>query len=164
MPKSTAMLTDIGSVITTGPATATTANAISPTGPVTDYPGVCKLVQLALQEASVMLNKVKTVTDGSDPNLTPINKLIAVINGTASPSTAVLTDCTTLVTTAPTAASVVLANAANGPIQDSVGMLYAIQNRFQEMKSQLTALYGLTDSGTDSSNRTLLNNLVLVLV
>lgn len=164
MPKSTAMITDMTSVITNGPQAATTANAIAAAGPITDYPGVCKLQLEIMNEALNMLTLVNTVLDGSDPIKTTVGALIDVLDGSGSPSTAVLTDAAAAAVATPTAASVILATRAAGPIQDINGMLEAISVRFRQMKGVLTGLYGLTDNGTDSTNRTLLNNLVLVLV
>lgn len=164
MPKSTAMVTDITSVITNGPAAATTAKAIAAAGPIMDYPGVCKQVLLTMEEAAIALAAVKVDTDSGDGNLTLINGLLALLNGTSNPSTQAITDAKALAQTDFAAASDTLAIAAGGPIMDLKGMAYKIYRNFEEMVSPLTYLHTDTDSGTDSTNRTLLNNLLLVLV
>ncbi len=164
MPKSTAMITDMTSVITNGPAAVTTANAIAAAGPIMDYVGVCKLALLKMNEAEIALAVMKTDTDAGDGNLTQVNALLGLLNGTSGPSTAALADAGTLTTTAWAAASNVKAISATGPIMDLVGMAYKVLRALQELVPLLTYIKTNTDNGTDSTNRTLISNLLLVLV
>lgn len=165
MAKSTNMLADIASVISNGPAAATLALSIVASGAIMDYQGNTALAQETLQEAKNMLTTVKAVTDSTDTaELALINGLLAVLSGTSNPSTQVLTDTATAVAAGANSASQAKAISATGPIQDYVGMLTAVQVRFQQLLGQLTALYNNTDTGTDGTNRTLLNQLVTVLV
>ena len=164
MPKSTAMITDIGTVITNGPNAATVAKAIAPAGPIQDYQSNCKGILLRLQECVNLLGTVKSVTvSGDATELGLINGLIAVANGTANPSTQVITDAAAAVAAGPNAGSAALAIAPSGPILDFVGCLTAVQTKFREMIPLLTYIKTATDS-TDSANLTLINNLLLVLV
>jgi hypothetical protein len=164
MPKSTAMITDMQSVITNGPQAITQANSSAAAGPIMDYIGVSNLMLLTMKECSNALKLVKTDTDAGDGNLTLINGLLAVLNGTGSPSTQAITDAKTLVGTAPSAPSATLASAPGGPIMDLKGMFNKIMLNLEELVSSLTYLHTNTDNGTDGTNRTLLANLLLVLV
>ncbi len=68
---STALITDINTVITNGPNAATKAKAIAAAGPIMDYPGVCNLVQMKFRELAVLIKSVITDTDATDSaNLT----------------------------------------------------------------------------------------------
>lgn len=77
MAFSTAVITDMSSVITNGPSTATLSNSIAPSGAIMDYAGQCKLVKLKCQEISVLLGKIVAQTDpGSDAtNLALLQKV-----------------------------------------------------------------------------------------
>jgi len=67
MANSSAIITDLGTVITNGPSASTTAAAISASGNIQDYPGNCKLLQLKAQEMAVLMARVVAVTDpGTD--------------------------------------------------------------------------------------------------
>lgn len=87
MANSTAIITDLNSVLTNGPAAATLANAINPAGVtatggagnftggsgvyasgtyyggIMDYPGNVKLVLLKAQEIAVLLARIVADTD-----------------------------------------------------------------------------------------------------
>jgi hypothetical protein len=173
MPKSTSMLADVTSVVTNGPNAATQALAIAAGGPIMDYTGNVRNVRRMIEEALVVLGGstlkgIKAVLDGADPNLTLVNGLIALINGTGGPSTAALADLGTAITNGATAASAALAIAAGGPIMDIVGNLRLVQTKLNSAKVLLggTTLKGIKDvtDSTDSTNLTLVNNLILVLV
>lgn len=170
MPKSTALLTDLGTVITNGPSATTQANAIAAAGPIQDYIGMCYLLKGKFQEAAVLLTQVKGVIDSGDTILTQVNALLAVINGTSNPSTAALTDIATCVNTGPDANSKALAIAAAGPITDIVGCLASVQKALQYALQMLKpgnsagSLWSITASSDDSSNKTLLANIALTMV
>jgi hypothetical protein len=66
---STQVITDITTVISTGPSNATTALAIVASGIIMDYPGNCKLLKLKFQEARNLVNKILTDTDANDASL-----------------------------------------------------------------------------------------------
>jgi len=77
MANSTQIITDLKSVQTNGPSTATLNNAIAPSGAIQDYNGNVKLLILKSQEISVLIAKVLAATDpGSDAtNLSLIQKV-----------------------------------------------------------------------------------------
>lgn len=79
MANSTAIITDLGTVITNGPSTSTTAAAISASGNIQDYPGNCRLLQLKAQEMAVLIAKVLAVTD-QPTDATNYAKLVSVQN------------------------------------------------------------------------------------
>ncbi len=172
MAKSTAMLTDIGTVITNGPGATTLATVNAAAGPLMDYLGNCNLVKTKLQEAEVQLAAIKTDTDSTDStNLTLINGLLAVINGTGSPSTAVLTDINSVISNGPNAATLAKAIIAAGPILDYPGMTHSVRRKVQEImvllggytNDPVGGIYSVTASG-DTANKALLLTLVNVLV
>lgn len=160
MPDSTNILGDIGTVITNGPAAASVALAIAAAGPINDYVGNCKLAKLKLQEASVQVSAVKVVTDAGDSaNLTLLNKVLALLNGTSTPSTAAITDLTLVYIMGPGAASLALANAAAGPIMDYLGNVKGAMLKLQEAYKLIELLISVTDTGTDSTNKGLLQGI-----
>jgi hypothetical protein len=77
-PSST-LVTNMTTVISNGPNTTTSANAIAQGGPIMDYLGICKLVKTKLQEAAVLLantgiplgiiNVTSASTDGTNLGL-----------------------------------------------------------------------------------------------
>lgn len=77
MPNSTAVITDISTVITNGPSASTVSNCTVASGAIMDYAGMTKLVKLKMQEISVILGKLAAQTDsGSDnTNLVLINNI-----------------------------------------------------------------------------------------
>jgi len=66
MAASTALITDLGSAITTGPNATSLANAIAAAGPITDLKGALELVRTKLQEARVLLVACDAVIDSGD--------------------------------------------------------------------------------------------------
>jgi hypothetical protein len=177
MPKSTSILADLNTAISNGPAGNTLANAIAAAGPIQDYVGNCYALKLKFQSASNLLGgdtvikgSVKQVTDtGDSANLTLINKLIAILNGTSTPSTAALADSGTLASNTQVGTGVGAATLANaiapaGPIQDYAGNCSIIQKKFQEAQVLLTKIVAVTDSSGDATNFALLNNILLALV
>lgn len=63
-----------------------------------------------------------------------------------TPSTTLITNMKTVVNTAPTAATEVLANAAAGPITDVNGLQQSVLLNLQEASSKLTSLISVTDA------------------
>jgi len=175
MPASTNLIADITSVITNGPSSVTTANAIAPAGPITDYPGMTKSILLHFQEALVLLggadqDGIKQDVNGSDPNLSLINGVISALTGGGSPSAHVITDMATIISNGFNAASLANAIAAAGPIIDLLGSSGLVRNKFREAAFMLGSssagndgIIYLTDSSTDSTNLTLLENILLTL-
>lgn len=163
MSASSSLIADTTTVITNGPATVTKANAIAPAGPIQDYQGNCKLLLLKFQESEVLLKVMVTDTDasGDSANLALINGIIAALAGTSSPSTAVLTDIKTVLTNKPQGTTGAKAIAAAGPIMDYIGNTKAVQRKLEECSVQLTSLISITDAGTDGTNKTLLQNILL---
>lgn len=77
---SSQVITDIGTVISTGPTAATSAKAIAASGPIMDYIGNTKEVLLKFQEANTLLQLVIAATDASDPNLTTLNNILTTLS------------------------------------------------------------------------------------
>lgn len=165
MAASSAALTDTQTLITNGPSVNTKAASIAAAGPIMDYPGNMRLVQIKLQEAKVLLTSVQGVTSNSDDstNRALITGVLACLNGTSSPSTTMRTDMTTVITAGPSVLSQTAANAAAGPIQDYVGNSRLVRRKLEEAFVLLTALKVNTNGSDDSSNLTLINNLLLAL-
>lgn len=168
MAKSTALITDITSVITNGPAGTTPAKSIAAAGPIMDYPGNCSLILTYFQETAFLLGKVAGVTDAGDTaNLALINGVIALLNGTSSPSTQALTDMTTLFTSVlpggtpqPGAATIANCIAAAGPIMDYVGNISISRKNLEGASVLLTYIRTDTDSSGDSTNSALIAKLL----
>lgn len=161
MSASTNLLGDIGTVITNGPDSTTKANAIAAAGPIQDPAGNAALVKAHFQEAVNLLTLVDTVTDGSDGNKALVEGVIALLNGTASPSTAAITDLATAYAAGSTAASKALAIAAAGPIQDALGNISVARKKLQAASVLITAMVAVWHAGSD---KTLLSNMNLALV
>jgi hypothetical protein len=177
MAKSTNFINDLTTAITNGPQGTTLANAIAAAGPIMDYKGNCQLALLKMKGASNLLGgdtfikgSLKQVTDAGDTtNLGLINGLIAVLNGTSSPSTQAITDSTTLFNNARTgtgvgAATTANCNAAAGPIMDYVGNSGAARKMLEEIQVLLAKVASVTDQSGDATNYALINNIVLALV
>jgi hypothetical protein len=162
MSATTAMLTDIGTVITNGPGATTIATVTAAAGPNFDYKGMIELIKLKAQDLSVMISAVKSATDGSDSNLTNINKLLATIAGTSTPSATMITHWAAVVLAGPTAATTAKAIAAAGPITDYVSMLQQVSLRLKELKNLVTLVWTYTDA-SDTANLALLASIKLAL-
>lgn len=164
MPASTAMITDITSVITNGPAAVTLANCIAAAGPIMDYRAQTNSTLLRFDRLVTLLNQIKTDTaSGDTANLALINKALAALQGTSTPSTTIITDMRSVYTTGPGATTIANSIAAAGPIMDYLGNVNITILALIEAKVILTALLSVTDSGTDSTNRTLISNLLITL-
>lgn len=163
---STNIIADLGTVYTNGPSAATSAKAIAAAGPIMDYPGMVAGNKLRAQYCSVLLNQIKTDTDaGSDgTNLALLNKLLAVLLGTSTPSTTCIADINTVISNGPSAATLAKASAAAGPIMDYQGNTHAVRRIFQELKVFITIIVTDTDAGSDATNLGLLNGILQVLV
>ena len=162
---STNLIGDITTVYVNGPSAVTKTNAIAPGGPIMDYPGVTELVQEKFKEAVVLTAKVVTNTNAADSaNLTLLNGIVALLNGTSSPSTHCITDINAVIATGPGTATLAASIAAAGPIMDYQGNLNIIQGRLREAKVLVGKLITNTDSSTDATNLGLLNGITAVLV
>lgn len=80
MANATTIITDLSSVITTGPNAATLAKAIAATaqsgGGIMDYQGNVNLLKLKAQEMSVLIGRVIANTDSTDSaNLTLLQNI-----------------------------------------------------------------------------------------
>lgn len=63
---STAIITDIGSVITNGPSTLTKAASIAAAGPIMDYVGMSELAKLKAEELKVLIAQLFANTSAGD--------------------------------------------------------------------------------------------------
>lgn len=172
MPISTAMLANMATVITNGPATVTKASALAAAGPIMDYVGACKLAYLKMQSATNMVANLISVTNSGDTTnygyLANCQKLLTNA-GIGTASAHVLTDMTALFIRvqagtgmgATTKAAII--NPA-GPLMDYVGNVSLLRKMLQEVQVLVTLLYGVTDSTTDATNYGLLGGLLLALV
>lgn len=79
MAASTALITDIGTAISTGPNATSTANAIAAAGPIMDVKGNLELVRLKLQEAKVLLTEIDKVVDSGDTIQTQVTNVLAAL-------------------------------------------------------------------------------------
>jgi hypothetical protein len=163
---STAMLTDIGTVITNGPSPLTKAAAIAPAGPINDYVGNCVGLKLRLQEASNLLNIVKLGIDATDATvLGLVNGVLGAINGTGGPSAACVVDLQTVATTGFNAASKAKQNYGNitagntSPIQDAVGIVISARTVLANAISMATMLVACTSASDDNTNKGLLQGI-----
>ena len=77
MANSTTIITDLGTVVTNGPSSVTAANANAAAGPIMDYLGNVKLLQLKAQEMAVLIVSVLAVTDAGTDS-TNRNLLLAI--------------------------------------------------------------------------------------
>lgn len=159
MSASTSLIADTKTVIANGPNSATLAKAINPAGPIMDYAGNTGLLLLKLQEADVLLNKIKTDTDSSDStNLTNINHVLAALEGTSSPSGTVITTMQTVFTAGPNSATLAKAINPAGPIMDYQGNVSLVILKLQEAEVLIGKIITDTDA-SDSANLTLLQNI-----
>ena len=171
MAKSTQIEADLLSVITTNAAAPTAAGYVAtlalcnaPSGNILDYPGMVAQCYLKAQSLWAHLKTLKAGTDSTDTaNLAYINGIIAVLAGTGSPSTQVVTDIGLLVTAGPTAADLVDTTAAAGPIMSWANMAALIQMKIAELKIMATLLYNQT-AVSDTANKALLLGVTQVLV
>lgn len=161
MPASSSLIVDMGTVLSNGPTAATAALAIRAAGPIQDYAGNTQVAQQKLKEASATMTQTKAATDSGDSNLTNINKILAALNGTSTPSTTLITDLNTVITAGPTAATSAKAIAATGPIMDYLGMLYTVLNKLKDAKALVTTIKAATDAGDTSLTQ--LNNVLTAL-
>jgi hypothetical protein len=151
MAKSTNLIGDIDTAIAAAPTAATAAKAIAAAGPIMDYVGMTKQVKLRITEALGMLTLLDPVVHSGDT--TPQNAITSLkdlINGTGTPNTQVLTDLATVIAAGVNSTSAALAIAAAGPIQDPIGMFYAIRQKFADIKSMCGQIKNATDSGDSS--------------
>lgn len=77
MAFSTAMITDLGTVATSGPSSVTTANSIAAAGPILDYPGMVQNAITDLSDLKARLALLLANTDASTDaaNLALIQKV-----------------------------------------------------------------------------------------
>jgi hypothetical protein len=161
MAASSSILANLATVISNGPSTTTLASCMAAAGPIMDYKGNCAVALLTFKEITAQLGQIKTVTDSTDAtNLGLINKLIAVMNGTQTPSTTYITDITSVITNGPNAATIAKAIAAAGPITDYVGMCYSVRTKLRQMNNLLTLMGTVTSASDDSTNKGLLADIV----
>lgn len=164
MAASSNLIGNMTTVTTNGPAAATLAAAIAAAGPIMDYQGNCQLALLKLKEAVINIARIKTVTNAADTaNLALINKLLAALNGTSTPSTTLLADIASVIATGPGAATIAAANAAAGPLMDYNGCLVLAQLTLKEVLALLTVVYSITNAGTDATNRGLIADIITAL-
>jgi hypothetical protein len=165
MAASTNLIGDTTTVINNGPSSVTKANAIAPGGPIQDYPGNCNLSLLKLKETEVLLKVMVTDTDasGDATNLGLINGILAALVGTGGPSSHVLTDIKTVYTNGPQGTTAAKAIAAAGPIMDYVGVSKLVERKLQEVYALNVYIIDDTDTSTDGTNKTLLQNIQLTL-
>lgn len=165
MPASTALLTDIGTVITNGPSANTKTAANAAAGPVQDVLGNAKLVQLKLQESKILLTALLANTSNSDDatNRGLVNGVLAAINGTSTPSATVITDIKTIFTSGPSALTQAASIAAAGAIMDYQGNMRGVRRKLEECFILLTTVKAVTNASDDSANLALVNNLLTTL-
>lgn len=163
---STNIIGDINSVITNGPSATTKSNSLAAAGPINDYVGNCYASLVKAEEASKLANLVYGVTNASDDatNRGLLAGIIALLNGTSSPSTTALADLKTVIANGPSANTKAAANAAAGPINDYVGNCNVLLVLLDGLKVLLTTLYGVTAASDDNTNRTLISGITGVLV
>ncbi len=159
MSASATVIANTKTVISNGPNAATLAKAIAAAGPIQDYLGNVNGLLLRFASVATQLAALKSVTDSGDSaNLALINKLLAAMNGTSTPSTTYIADATTVFTNGPGATTKANAIAAAGPIMDYLGNVALVITKLQEAAVLLDAIIAVTDS-TDSTNLTLLNSI-----
>jgi hypothetical protein len=158
MPASSNLIGDITTVIASGPTALTQAKAIAPAGRIMDYIGNTTILKAKFQETSVLLNFVKGNTDaGTDAtNLALINKVLAALNGTSTPSTTLITDLTTVINNGPSTVTQTNSIAAAGRIMDYIGNCNLCRLKLKESQVLIGYVIGDTDAG-DGSLSTLNN-------
>jgi hypothetical protein len=178
MSKSTSILANAASVISTGPGSTTIANCIAAAqtagGGIQDYLGTVGIMLTKFQEALMLLKRVKAITHATDDatNLALMAGLEDTLDGTGSPSTAVLTDIASIISngidkdgpgTGTATAAIAAAQTAGGGIQDWLGNCKLIQLKFQEALVIAERLLIVTASA-DTANKALLQSIHDVLV
>jgi hypothetical protein len=184
MAASSNLIADMGTVITNGPSTTTKANAIAAAGPIFDYAGTCSLVLTKFQEASILLAAsgagtypkgiLETTDSGTDgTNLGLLQAVQAALKGLTAPSITLLAALNTVITNGQSTTTTANAIAAGGPLIDYLGCVKLVLLRLQEAHQLLSSgaggnqtalgLINITDSGTDGTNKTLLQNIQLAL-
>src|ERR1035437_5054988 len=99
MPATTAMRTNINTVLTNGPNAATLALASAAAGPIMDYIGNTQLVKLRVDEISITATPLKTDTDAGDTaNLAFLNGILDTIRGAGSPTGTMIADAKSIIT------------------------------------------------------------------
>jgi hypothetical protein len=162
MPASTTLIVNLGTVITNGPGTLTKAACTAAAGPIGDYLGNCGLALLKLQEAEVLLKLIESVSDGSDTSKASITAVYHALAGLGGPDDTLLTTMAVVIAAGPTAASLILATTAAGPIMDYSGNCKLALLKLQEAYNLIYSLHAVTNAA-DSANLTLLANLLLAL-
>ena len=162
---STSIIADMSTVSNNGPNATTQANAIAAAGRIMDYIGNNTILKAKFQETSVLLTAVKANTDaGSDAtNLALINKVLACLNGTSTPSTTLITDIGTVLTNGPSSVTQVNSIAAAGRIMDYIGNCHLCRLKLRESAALLTLVIGDTAAG-DTTNLNLLTGISQALV
>lgn len=159
MSASATVIANTKTVITNGPNSASLALAARAAGPIMDYQGNMNALLLYFEESDVLLKQIKTDTDSGDTaNLALINKVLAALEGTSTPSTTYITDIKTVYTNGPSVATKTLAIAPAGPIMDYLGNVKAVQRKLEEAAVLIGRILTDTDS-SDSANLTLLQNI-----
>jgi hypothetical protein len=165
MAASTTIIVDMTTVLTNGPSSTTTANALAAGGPIMDYLGNSKLLLLKFNETSQLLAKIITDTDATDAtNLALLVGVQSTLKGTSSPSVAMITDLGTVLTNGQNAATVAKTNNPAGPILDYVGNIHLTRGKLKDALVLATRVVSVTDVGTDAANKTLMTNILLDLV
>lgn len=159
MAASTTVIANTKTVISNGPNAASLALAARAQGPIMDYQGNMNALLLHFEEADVLLKSIKTDTDSGDTaNLALINKVLAALEGTSTPSNTYIADMKTVYTNGPGAASKALASAPAGPIMDYLGNVNAVILKLEEAQVLIGRIISVTDA-SDSANLTLLQNI-----
>jgi hypothetical protein len=77
---STTLLTDLETVISTPPTTATKTKAKTSAGGDIDYVGMCSAALAALAQAKETLIEITAATDSADPNLATLANILASLS------------------------------------------------------------------------------------
>lgn len=157
MSASTNLIGDMGTVVTNGPNAATLALAIAAAGPIMDYQANNRLIKLKLQEADGQLTLLLGVIDSGDGIKAGLTAVEHALTGLSAPSSTLITDMKTAITTGPSATTVTNSNLAAGPLTDFIGMMKSALVHLQEALVLIGLVITDTDS-SDSSNLTLLQN------
>lgn len=76
MAASTALITDMTTVSTTGPTAATLAKCQAAAGPIQDWKAQVQSMIIDLSDLKNRINVVISGTDASDPMLTTLNNIL----------------------------------------------------------------------------------------
>jgi hypothetical protein len=156
---STNLAADIVSVYNNGMNAATKAKTVNPNGPLVDYYGVLKSLEVNLKYLSNLAGQVAKVTDATDSaNLALLTAIANSVTGGSAPSATAITGIGTVYTNGPNAATIAKAINPNGPIMDYPGNVSLIQLGLKEAAVQAKILVGVTDS-TDATNLALLQGI-----